>query len=134
MGNLDFDFPERFNFKDLTKLNHIWLLVEVAPNSYVPLETTAGQMVSHDYPYYDRYWKGPQLSTPKQVKEFESMRGKACESCVMADRGAELFNKHCAGRRVTRDCVQLEGMYEIKQQECKEALDRVRLIISGEMR
>lgn len=125
MGNLDFDFPERFFMDDLRRINHIWLLVFIADGKWVPLETTSGQLITPDHPSFKRYWQGPWLKTPAQVKDFEKERNRVCESCEIAEQAIKDFNKYCAGRRPSRDCFQLEGVCDIKDAECKRAVKKL---------
>jgi hypothetical protein len=105
----------------LREIDHVWLLFEVEPGRYLPLETTGGFIVFSDSPNCDRYSVGPEFDNPRQFKRFMEVRDRYFMVCEQAERMRDAFNKNFAGRRITQDSLQVKGMCEFKVEECKHA-------------
>jgi len=56
--------------KDITEVNHAWVLAEVSPGQYLALETTGGYAV-WDNPLYYRGWS---FDNPREYKRFVELK------------------------------------------------------------
>jgi TPR repeat protein len=130
VGNLDTNLRKLPNaFEQIKYVNHVWVMFEVYPGEYLPLEVTAGRVVSGNEQQLERYYWGWEFETPKGLKAFIDARRRAFEVCGQSDRLVEIFNKTFARRRVTADTLATEGMIILKKQECNQAVEELATII-----
>lgn len=59
-----------YKIDKITEANHAWVLAEVAPDSWIALEATSGQIIKKENPLY--FW-GWSFNNPKQLRDYETL-------------------------------------------------------------
>ena len=111
--------------KYLAAMNHAWVLVEVSPSTWIPLETTGGFIVEPSMPNFGLYNVGAMFETPKEFKEFCELRKSMFATCKDIGPMRDNFNRLYAGRAVTGETAQYTGRIEQRIDDCQGLVGRV---------
>ncbi len=107
IGNVDQDIS------DIKDSNHAWVLAEVAPGSWVALETTGGYLVCSNENYCPvnnpRYYSGWSFDSPKEFKDaLDKLKHPCGEGYVLGDD--HLCHLSCGGNSYcTGDSICVNG-------------------------
>ncbi len=130
VGNIDTNLTNLADGLEMLRaVNHVWVMFEAYPGEYLPLEVTAGSIVTSADPRAERYYEGWKFDNPKRLKEFIDARRRAFEVCGQSERLVEIYNRAFAGRRITGDTLAAQGMIILKKQECNQAVEELATII-----
>jgi hypothetical protein len=126
VGNVDrdivrYDSPHEY----IAKMNHIWVMAEVMPAEWVPVEATVGQIVHPQVPNFLLYHKGTLFENPKRFKEFNESRNAVFETCKEAHKAANHYNDSYAGKLATRESLEHSGRVKQKVEDCKNLEEKV---------
>lgn len=99
--------------KDITEVNHAWVLAETSPGHYLALETTGGYTVwGEDNPLYYRGWS---FDNPREYKRFVELKQEYNIRTELAKQMWETFEATRqtmlgVGAEYTKLANQIEGM------------------------
>lgn len=126
VGNVESDI--RLGTSDLefiARMNHAWLLSEVKPGEWVPLEVTGGFIVDPGAPNHDLYVNGITFESPRQFKDFSDMRVSFHRTCAEAGKAVESYNSQYAGKVASRESLEQRGRALQKNEDCKSLANGV---------
>lgn len=126
VGNVERDL--RYGTTDteyIAGMNHAWLLAEVKPNEWIPLEATGGYIVDPNTSNYSLYVNGISFENPKQFKAFSDLRLSYFKTCREANSVVDTYNSHFAGKTATRESLEYRGRALQKFEECKQLANGV---------
>lgn len=114
----------------LLNMNHAWVIAETNPFKWLALETTGGHVVYGEE--NDLYYEGICFENPKKFKEFINLRQDYFKACYTAKNMANHWNEEIAGNIFSNmdDVYKFEGQIEIKEEECKDVLDQLNVLVS----
>jgi len=111
LGGSDFEF--------IAKMNHAWILAEVKPREWIPLEATGGFIVDPNAPNHDLYVNGITFESPRQFKDFSDTRMSFYKTCREANKVVESYNTQYAGKVASQESLEQRGRALQKHEECK---------------
>lgn len=126
IGNIDKDIStERSLMKYLGNMTHAWVLAEVSPSCWIPLETTGGFIVEPSKTNYRHYNKGTIFDNPKQCKDFEDYRKAMFDSIREFIVIQKNYNQLYAGKPITRETTEYIGRMKQKLDDCEDLIEKV---------
>ena len=82
VGNVDENISEYEGFEIFSRMNHAWVIAEVAPFTWLAVEPTGGYTVyADDNRLY--YW-GISFDSPREFKRFSELRKDLLVACPLA--------------------------------------------------
>lgn len=118
VGRVDEDTSGLSDWEYLSTMNHAWVIAEIEPGSWVPVEATGGFIVPTADPKYEFYTHGVRFNRSADFKTFIELRHRDTEVCREANAMAERFNERFAGKPESRDSIAYKGAFERQKQEC----------------
>ena len=109
----------------LSDMNHAWVLAEVSPSTWIPLETTGGFIVEPSMPNFRLYNVGAVFESPKAFKNFNESRTSMFSTCSQIIPMEADFNRLYAGRPLTGDSTEYTGRIKQKIDDCQGLVGRV---------
>jgi len=109
----------------IVDINHVWVIVEVKSNVWIPLETTGGFIVDPQKSNFHLYFNGIYFDNPKRFKEFNELRNSLFKTCPQASKQIDLFNKIYANTPVTEQSAMASGKVEQKREDCAALIAKV---------
>ncbi|NLI83251.1 MAG: tetratricopeptide repeat protein [Deltaproteobacteria bacterium] len=106
-------------------MNHAWLLAEVRPNEWIPLEATGGYIVDPASSGYSLYLSGITFENPKQFKAFSDLRISYFKTCREAKEVVGTYNNQFAGKTATQESLEYRGRALQKFEDCKRLATEV---------
>jgi tetratricopeptide (TPR) repeat protein len=119
VGNVDKDIVKYKSSRDyLTEMNHVWVMAEVLPLEWIPIEATVGVIVHPKIPSFNLYRNGTYFDNPKRFKQFNESRTALFQTCKEASIMVDNFNSVYAGKPATTQLVELTGRTKQKVEDC----------------
>ncbi len=112
-------------FDIIAKMNHAWILAEVKPGEWIPLEATGGFIVDPSAPNHDLYLRGFTFDSPRQFKDFSDMRMSFYKTCKEANKLVENYNSQYAGKTASHESLEQRGRALQKHEDCKSLANGV---------
>jgi hypothetical protein len=120
VGNVERDIVKHKSTHEyIAEMNHVWVMAEIAPKEWVPVEATAGIIVHPQIARFDFYHKGTFFDTPKRFKEFSESRRALFQTCKEANKMVSDYNNTYAGKPATREALESTGRAKQKLEDCK---------------
>ena len=120
VGNVERDIVKyKSDHEYISEMNHVWVMAEVMPSDWIPVEATAGLIVHPKIPSFELYNKGTSFENPRIFKEFSESRKALFQTCKEANIMADEFNRVYAGKPVTREGMERTGRAKQKIEDCK---------------
>ncbi len=120
VGNIERDIVKhKSDHEYIAEMNHVWVMAEVVPSDWIPVETTAGIIIHPKIPSFELYNKGTSFETPRLFKEFSESRRALFQTCKEANIMADEFNRVHAGKPITREGMERTGRAKQKIEDCK---------------
>ncbi len=85
------------NIDTLLDADHAWVQAEAAPGKMVALDPHEGRIISHDE--NPRFYRGHLFSTPKELKEYQSLARQYRESATKYEEALDGYNRTVTGLR-----------------------------------
>jgi hypothetical protein len=101
-------------------MDHAWVVVELAPGLHVPIETTAGLVVTGRKPHSEYYYQGLVFESTKQAKDLVATIGSSNENCQQAKGLVDDFNANYAGRPGSPALLEAKGRADAKIKDCND--------------
>ena len=125
-GNVEIDILDGSTIKSyLSNINHVWVLAEVSPSFWVPLETTGGYIVEPFMTGFRLYNTGVIFENPKQYKEFDANRNAMFQSMNEAASMVNRFNDLYARKPTTPEAAEYMGRMKQKLDDCEQLVSKV---------
>ena len=119
VGNVEKDIVKYKSTRDyITEMNHVWVMAEVMPLEWIPVEATVGMIVHPKVPSFSLYRNGTYFDNPKRFKEFNESRTALFQTCKEANVMVDNFNNLYAGKPATIQVVELTGRTKQKVDDC----------------
>ncbi|MDR3553664.1 MAG: hypothetical protein P4L55_02800 [Syntrophobacteraceae bacterium] len=126
VGNVQTDITQSETIvKYLAAMNHAWVLAEVAPSTWIAVETTGGFIAQPSMWNYGLYNTGAMFDNPGQLKDFNESRKSMFQTCSQIVPMQSDFNRSYAGRPVSTKGAQYTGRIIQKIYDCKNLVGRV---------
>ncbi|MCE5244327.1 MAG: hypothetical protein LLF99_14150 [Desulfobacteraceae bacterium] len=126
VGNVQADIAEGNTVRRyLSTLNHAWVVAEVSPTAWIPLEITGGCVVEPSMLNYRLYNKGIAFENPKECKEFNTARTSMFDTCNESVTLQDNFNRSYAGRPVSNESIEYIGRMKQKANDCEHLFEKV---------
>ena len=84
-------------------MNHAWVVAEIEPGRWLPVEATAGAIVNPLAANYSLYFSGEFFTNPREFKSFEELRGRLFKNCWEAQQMADSFRSLVQNRPETKE-------------------------------
>lgn len=111
--------------KYLSGINHAWVMAEISPSLWIPLETTGGFIVDPSVQHFRLYNQGIVFDNPKICKEFDVSRHAMIDTCNETVSMRDNFNRLFAGEPITRDTTEYTGRMKQKVDDCEHLIEKV---------
>lgn len=132
IGNVERDITqENTIIRYLSTMNHAWVLAEVTPSTWIPLETTGGYIVEPSMPGFELYNKGLAFDNPKDFKDCNVSRKAMFETCNETVTMRNNFNQLYAGKPVSAEGMEYIGRMKQKLSDCEQLLGKVTAYLQG---
>jgi hypothetical protein len=128
-GRVDQDITHLNGLQYIGQINHAWVVAEPQSGVAVPLETTGGFVVTPDRLNYRLYFEGTDFNSPRALKEFIELRGRAFNTCQQVQSMENYFNETFAGKPITQDSIAYKGRLEQKVQDCVGVLTQLQNVL-----
>jgi hypothetical protein len=126
VGNAGKDISSDGTMKDyIGGMNHAWVMAEVMPSLWIPLETTGGYIVEPSMRNYHFYNKGTAFDSPRQCKDFNSNRTAMFETINEIPPMLDNFNRNYAGKPITAETTEYVGRMKQKLDEVEGLMQKV---------
>jgi hypothetical protein len=126
VGNAGKDISADGTMKDYIRgMNHAWILAEVMPSLWIPLETTGGYIVEPSMRNYHFYNKGTAFDSPRQCKDFNSYRTAMFESINEIPPMLDNFNRSYAGKPITAETTEYVGRMKQKLDDVDDLMQKI---------
>lgn len=126
VGNAGRDISDSGTMRDYVGgMNHAWLLAEVIPSFWIPLETTGGYIVEPSMKNYHFYNKGTAFDNPRQCKDFNSYRSAMFEAMNEIPPMLDNFNRSYAGKPITAETTEYVGRMKQKLDDVEALMQKV---------
>ncbi len=125
IGNVETDIAAGYTIREyLSRMNHAWVLAEVSPSLWIPLETTGGYVVEPSKHNFSLYNMGTMFDNPKGFKEFNTSRKAVFETCNETAALTDTFNRQFAGKPITMESTEYTGRIKQKFDDCELLLEK----------
>lgn len=125
-GNVQIDILSGSTLKTyLTNINHVWLLAQISPSFWIPLETTGGHIVQPSMLNFHLYNTGVMFDNPKQYKDFDANRKAMFASMNEAASLVDHFNELYGGKPTTPEATEYMGRMKQKLDDCERLVSKV---------
>ena len=128
-GNVERNIRREHWIEYVKEINHAWVLAEVAPGRWVPVESTDGSIIRPENKNHSLYFSGEFFINPRELSRFEEVRrniGKVCQEAMtmrailpkIREHRSYDWTLHAAGFADlrTHDCINhLKEIYEALQ-------------------
>ena len=131
-GRVDEDITQLEPLPFLLQINHAWVMAETSPAQWVPVETTAGVIISPTESNFSLYKYGYPFENPRRFKEFVEMRNKLTETCNEAIKMAKTWDNYYVGRLRTVSSTQLSGRVAQKLDDCNRVFQDIGNLIKSQ--
>lgn len=132
IGNVERDITqENTIIRYLSTMNHAWVLAEVTPSTWIPLETTGGYIVEPSMPGFELYNKGLAFDNPKDFKDCNVSRKAMFETCNETVTMRNNFNQLYAGKPVSAEGMEYIGRMKQKLSDCEQLLGKMTAYLQG---
>lgn len=128
-GNVTVDTAGMDPAKLMETFNHAWVVVTLAPNVHVAVETTGGFVVDADQPNFQYYYQGLVFTSARQAKETDDLIHAVNDDCAKAKEMIQDWNRNYVGRPVDVRIVETKGRVDAKVAECNTAQQRYQDLI-----
>jgi hypothetical protein len=126
VGNTERDITHEGTIvKYVSSMNHAWLLAEVSPSTWIPIEATGGYIVEPSKPNFELYNKGTAFENPKSFKDCNTSRTAMFETCNETNSMREDFNRLYAGKPITAESTEYVGRMKQKLSDCENLIGKV---------
>lgn len=120
----------------VAQMNHAWVVAEIEPGRWLPVEATAGGIVSPMAASYSRYFSGEFFSSAGEFKRFEELRRNLFNVCSEAKQMQNNFNESFTINEVrTKEAVleayRTRGKLEQRANDCKQLLEGVQQVLNS---
>ncbi len=116
-------------------MNHAWVVAEIEPGRWLPVEATAGAIVSPLAPNYSLYFSGEFFTNPREFKSFEELRRHLFKNCMEAYQMQDHFRSLVQNRPETKEEVlqayRARGQLDQRARDCKEHFEKVEQILNN---
>jgi hypothetical protein len=116
-------------------MDHAWVVAEIELGRWLPVESTAGTIVSPLHPNYSRYFTGEFFTNPREFKSFEELRRHLFKNCLEAHQMADSFRKLVKakpeGKQQVMEAYRARGQFEQRAGDCKEHFERIQQILNN---
>ncbi len=116
-------------------MDHAWIVAEIELGRWLPVESTAGTIVSPLDPNYSRYFTGEFFTNPREFKSFEELRRHLFKNCLeahhMADSFRELVKAKPESKQQVLQAYRVRGQLEQRASDCKVHFDRIQQILNN---
>lgn len=130
VGNVEADIAAGNTVREyLARMSHAWVLAEVSPSLWIPLETTGGYVVEPSKPNFRLYNRGAMFENPKGFKEFNTSRSAMFDTCKGIAAMTDTFNRQFAGKPVTMEATEYTGRMKQKFDDCERLLEKVTALL-----
>ncbi len=130
VGNVRSDITQSdTRIRYIAAMNHAWLLVEVAPSTWIPVETTGGFIVQPSMWNFSLYNMGAMFENPGEFKDFVEHRKSMFLTCGQIGPLQSNFNQTFAGERVSGKGVEYTGRIMQKVYDCAGLVRRVTALL-----
>jgi hypothetical protein len=123
----------------VAQMNHAWVVAEIEPGLWLPVEATAGAIVNPLAPNYSLYFSGEFFTNPREFKAFEELRRHLFKNCMEAHQMADSFRSLVQNRPETKEEVleayRARGQLDQRARDCREHFERIQQVLNsrGEM-
>lgn len=125
-GNVQTDITNGSTFGSyLAGMKHAWVLAEVSPALWIPLETTGGYIVDPSIQNFHLYNMGVMSENPKDFKEFNVSRNAVFDAWNETASMVDHYNRLYAGKPMTTEAVEYTGRMKQKLEDCEHLIARV---------
>ncbi len=120
-------------------MNHAWVVAEIEPGRWLPVEATAGAIVNPLAPNYLLYFSGEFFTNPREFKSFEELRRHLYKNCMEAQQMADSFRSLVQNRPESKEeelqAYRARGQLDQRARDCKAHFERIQEVLSnrGEM-
>ena len=131
-GNVEEDMRNRDINYFMANMDHVYVLAETEPFSYIAVETTGGYLVwgegkggfgeIENNLYYTNHFC---FDNPKEFKKFLTLRDEYFEVCGEAVEMENYWNEHIAGTVMTYETAEYRGRMNAKIQECEDIINQL---------
>ena len=111
--------------KYLSNINHAWVVAEVSPSTWIPLETTGGGIIDPSMANFELYNKGILFDNPKELKEFNGSRDALFNTCNETVSMQSHFNQSYAGKPISTESIEYIGRLKQKVNDCEQLVIKV---------
>jgi len=126
VGNVNRDIVKyKSTYEYIAEMNHVWVMAEIMPSEWVPVEATAGIIVHPQTPTFEFYHNGTYFDSPRYFKEFSESRKALFQTCREANIMVTDFNSNYAGKSATREGIERTGRTKQKVDDCNNLKDQV---------
>jgi tetratricopeptide (TPR) repeat protein len=126
VGNVERDIIKYESTHEyIAKMNHVWVLAEVIPATWVPVEPTAGKIMHPQVQNFELYQKGSLFDNPRRFKEFSESRNSLFETCKEARMVVEHYKNNYVGKPATSESSEHAGRAKQKIEDCKRLEQKV---------
>gem|GEM_PF-3059989 len=125
-GNVKTDIANGSTFIDyLGGIDHAWVLAEVSPSLWIPLETTGGYIVEPSIQDFRLYNIGVMFENPRELKDFNVSRKAMVDAWKETASMVDNFNRLYAGGPMTTEAAEYTGRMKQKLEDCEHLIARV---------
>jgi hypothetical protein len=122
-GNVQTDITNGSTFRNyLAGMNHAWVLAEVSPALWIPLETTGGYIVDPSMQNFHLYNMGVMFENPKEFKEFSVSRKAMFDTWNDMASMVDHYNRLYAEKPMTTEAVEYTGRMKQKLEDCEHLI------------
>lgn len=133
-GSANTDLSQYPPIKYLARMDHVWVMAEVKPSLWVPLETTGGFIVTPKAANYPLYRKGMRFENAGEFKDFIEERNAFFRTCSEAIKMIDTYEKVFEGGPATRKSAEFAGRTKQKADDCDRLMEKMNKYITPSMR
>lgn len=109
----------------IAQMNHVWVMAELIPSEWVPIEPTVGMIVHPKIPVFNLYHQGTSFKNPRQFKEFSESRTALFEACKEAQTMVTDLKRSHTKKPVTVEALVGVGKAKQKVEDCENLEKKV---------
>jgi hypothetical protein len=119
----------------VSQMNHAWVVAEIEPGRWIPVESTAGVIVSPLDLKYSRYFSGEFFTNPREFKRFEELRRnffKVCWEAVGMEKSLrETVRVQPYNRQALLEAYRTRGKLDQRAHDCLNHLKEMQQTLEG---